>query len=296
MMCRLQLPLNRTFLLLFLLPFACFNGLAAQSPGLFALDSKSDEGGGVTASPTSPVAPDSGQPLSKVAVGGGVSLLGIGVELTTNLNRHLNVRGSGNFLDQPIHFTTNGFHADAKLNLASTRASVDIYPFRSGFRISPGVMLYNQNRIMATDTLAGGTSFTLNDDTFYSANANAATGATPVNGSALLNLHATRPAFTITGGWGNPLARNGHWSFPVEVGVALVGAPALNVKLAGWACHDQAQTQCTDISNLNNPIAVQVQNDLQAEIGKWTQDLNPLKTYPIINAGVTYSFNVGRRR
>ena len=155
-------------------------------------------------------------------------------------------------------------------------------------------MLYNQNRITATDTLAGGTSFTLNDDTFYSANANAATGATPVNGSALLNLHATRPAFTITGGWGNPLARNGHWSFPVEVGVALVGAPALNVKLAGWACHDQAQTQCTDISNLNNPIAVQVQNDLQAEIGKWTQDLDPLKTYPIINAGVTYSFHTGR--
>jgi hypothetical protein len=295
MMCRPKLLLNRPFLLLFLLPFACFSGSAAQSPGSFALDSKIDEGGGVTVSPSSPVAPDSGRPLSRVAVGGGVSLLGIGVDLTTNLNGHLNLRASGSYFSQPIHFTTNGFHADAELKLASTRASVDIYPFHRGFRISPGVMLYNQNRITATDTIASGTSFTLNDDTFYSANANTATGATPVNGSALLNLHATRPAFTITGGWGNPLARNGHWSFPVEVGVALVGAPALNVKLAGWACHDQAQTQCTDISNLNNPIAVQVQNDLQAEIGKWTKDLDPLKTYPIINAGVSYSFHTGRR-
>jgi hypothetical protein len=295
MMCRPKLLLNRPFLLLFLLPFACFSGSAAQSHGSFALDTKIDQGGGVTVSPSSPVAPDSGRPLSRVAVGGGVSLLGIGVDLTTNLNGHLNLRASGSYFSQPIHFTTNGFHADAELKLASTRASVDIYPFHRGFRISPGVMLYNQNRITATDTIASGTSFTLNDDTFYSANANTATGATPVNGSALLNLHATRPAFTITGGWGNPLARNGHWSFPVEVGVALVGAPALNVKLAGWACHDQAQTQCTDISNLNNPIAVQVQNDMQAEIGKWTKDLDPLKTYPIINAGVSYSFHTGRR-
>ncbi len=297
MMCSPKLLLIRPFLLLFLLSFACLNGLAAQSPGSFSFDSRTDEGrGGVTATPASPVGPSFGQPLSKVAVGADASTLGIGIDLTTNLNRHLNLRASGSFFDQPAHFTTNGFHADAQIKLASTRASLDIYPFRNGFRISPGVMLYNQNRVTASDAIAGGTSFTLNGDTFYSANANAATGAEPVNGSALLNLHATHPAFTITGGWGNPLARNGHLSFPVEVGVALVGAPALNVNLAGWACHDQAQTECTNISNLNNPIAVQIQNDLQAEIGKWKQDLDPLKTYPIVKAGVTYSFNVGGRR
>jgi hypothetical protein len=293
-MCSPKLP-SRSLVLLFLLSFAFLNSLAAQSPGSSSFVSKTDGGSGVTISPASPAAPDSGRPFSKVAVGADVSPLGIGADLTTNLNRHLNLRASGSFFSQPIHFSTNGFHADAELKLASTRASVDIYPFHRGFRVSPGVMLYNQNRITATDTIAGGTSFTLNDDTFYSANANVATGATPVNGSALLNLHATKPAFTITAGWGNPLARNGHWSFPVEVGVALVGAPALNVKLAGWACHDQAQTQCTDISDLNNPIAVQVQNDLQVEIGKWKQDLDPLKTYPIVNAGVSYSFGTRRR-
>ncbi len=148
-------------------------------------------------------------------MGPSFSPLGIGVDLTTNLNRHLNLRASGSFFDQPIHFTTNGFHADAEVKLASTRASLDIYPFHSGFRISTGLMVYNQNRITATESIAGGSSFTLNGDTFYSDNANATTGAVPINGSALLNLHTTRPAFTITGGWGNPLARNGHWSFPV---------------------------------------------------------------------------------
>lgn len=238
---------------------------------------------------------NSNQPFSRVSLGAGISPLGIGVEAATNLNPHLNLRASGSLFDHPIHFSSNGFDADAQLKLASARAALDVYPFHAGFRVSPGVMFYNQNRVTAADTIAGGSSFTLNGDTFYSANANAATGATPVNGTALLNLHATRPAFTLTGGWGNPFAHSGHWSFPVEVGVAFVGSPELNVKLAGWACHDQAQTQCTDISNLNNPIAIQVQNDLHVEVSKWTQDLDPLKTYPIVNAGVSYSFGTHRR-
>ena len=134
----------------------------------------------------------------------------------------------------------------------------------------------------------------MNGDTFYSANANPATGATPVNGTALLNLHSTQPAFAITVGWGNPFTGDRHWSFPVEVGVAFAGAPALNVNLAGWACHDQAQTECTNIADPSDPIAIQVQNDLHAEVSKWTQDLNPLKTYPIVKAGVTYSFGTRR--
>lgn len=280
--------------LLLLIPFACLGGVKAQATGSSGLHPQIDEGG-ARVSPASPVAPDLNRPFSKLAFGPSFSLLGVGLDLTTNLNRRLNVRASGGFLDQPIHFTTNGFHADARLKLASTRASLDIYPFGNGFRISPGLMVYNQNRITGTALMASGTSFTLNGDTFYSANTNATTGAVPVYGTALLNLHATRPAFTISAGWGNPLARKGHWSFPFEAGIALAGAPKVNVNLAGWACSDQAETQCADISNLNNALAIQVNNDLQAEIGKWKSDLDPLKTFPIIKGGVTYSFNVRRR-
>lgn len=146
------------------------------------------------ASPTSQRDIDPGQPFSKLAIGPSISPLGIGLDLTTNLNRHPNLRASGSFFDQPIHFTTNGFHADAKVKLASTRASLDIYPFHTGFRISPGLLVYNQNRITATEQIAGGSSFTLNGDTYYSANANAATGAVPINGTALLNLKSQQSA------------------------------------------------------------------------------------------------------
>ena len=154
------------------------------------------------------------------------------------------------------------------------------------------LMFYNGNQVTAATDVAAGTSFTLNGETYYSANANAATGAVPVNGTGTLGLSTTKPAFTITTGLGNMVPSRGHWSFPFEVGVAFIGAPSVNVKLGGWACYDQAQTECTDISDANNPIAVAIQSNLTAQEAKWTSDLNPLKTYPIVAGGVSYSFHL----
>jgi hypothetical protein len=85
---------------------------------------------------------------------------------------------------------------------------------------------------------------------------------------------------------------NGHWSVPVEVGAAFIGAPTVKVNLAGWACYDQAQTECTDISNPTNPIAIAIQSNLTAQVAKWTSDMNPLKTYPIVSVGLAYSFHI----
>ncbi len=286
--------MNRLFsFLFFALLMASSVNLDAQSAALSANFISGEER--VPVGQASPAIPVAIRPFSRLSVSSENSPLGFGAGVTTNLNPHLNLRASGSFFDYGIPFNTNGFAAKAQLKLASARTSLDVYPFHSGFRISPGVLFYSQNRVTATDTVASGTSFTLNGDTFYSANASAATGATPVSGTALLNLHSTRPAFTITGGWGNPLARNGHWSFPFEVGAAFVGAPAVNVNLTGWACYDKGQTECMSISDPNNPIAVQVQNDLHEQVGRWTGDLDPLKTYPIVSAGVAYTFHTGPR-
>src|SRR6266567_230653 len=230
--------------------------------------------------------------FSKVALGGGISPLGIQLSMTTNLSPHLNIRTSGNLFNYSTNFTASGIGADAKLKMKSMGTALDIYPFHRGFRISPGLLFYNGNQVSASASVAGSTSFTLNDQTYYSASANSATGATPVNGNALLSLHTTSPAFTITTGWGNTIPRKGHWSFPFEVGVALTGAPSLKVNLGGWACHDQAQTQCTDITSKTDPIALQIQSNLAAQVGKWTRDIEPLKTYPIASFGVAYSFGL----
>jgi hypothetical protein len=217
------------------------------------------------------------------------------MQVATNVNSHFNLRGTGNLFNYSTTFTTSGITAAAKLNLASAGASLDVYPFRSGFRISPGVLFHNQNQVTATASVPAGTSFTLNDQTFYSANTNAVTGAVPVNGNAVLGLNTHETAFSITTGWGNMIRRSGrHWSFPFEIGVAFIGAPTLKVNLGGWVCYDQAQTECADIASTTDPIAIAVQSNLTAQVAKWTKDLNLLKTYPIVSGGIAYSFG-GRR-
>jgi len=289
---------NALFLLVvfFVVMLATTPALTAQSLSpsstLVAAESSSDGAAGQVPSPITNAAVPA-RPFSRIAFGAGVSPLGIQMQVATNINEHFNLRGTGNIFKYSPNFTTNGLTIDANLNLASAGLALDVYPFRAGFRISPGILFYNGNQVTASDSVAGGTSFTLNSQTFYSASANAATGATPVSGSATLGLNATKPAFTITGGWGNMIPRKGgHWSYPFEIGVALVGAPPLTANLTGTACYDQAQTECTNLASTTNPIAIAVQNDLQAQIVKWQNDLNPLKTYPIVSAGIAYSFHI----
>lgn len=276
-------------------PCAAIGQSSTSALDLTAPDSSASSTRGASTSPSTGTYTRSA-PFSRFGFGVGISPLGIGLQTATNINDHLNVRATGSFFNYSTSFSTNGFAADAKLNLASAGMALDYYPFHAGFRLSPGVLFYNGNGLTATDTVAGGTSFTLNGDTFYSANANSATGATPANGTATLGLNTTKPAFTMTTGWGNMLPRKG-WpiSFPFEIGAAFTGSPSLNATLAGWACHDQAQTQCVDLTS-NNPIALQVQSDLRAQIAKWTNDLSELKIYPILSVGAAYSFNVRSAR
>ena len=289
--------MKQTALLLSLSLLAAPSALMAQSysssSSLVAAEASPEGGAGQTALPAKGPR-DSVGPFSRIALGAGLSPLGIQLQAATNLSSHFNLRATGNFFNYSTNFTNSGITATAKLNLASAGASVDVYPFRAGFRISPGLLFYNGNQLTATTAVPGGTSFTLNGTTYYSANANSTTGATPVNGNATLGLNTTKPAFTITTGWGNMIPRKGgHWSYPIEIGVAVIGAPSVKANLAGWACYDQAQTNCANIAG-NNPIATAVQSNLTAQVAKWTNDLNPLKTYPIISVGVAYAFKVRR--
>ena len=269
--------------------------LAAQSfsPTGFASNNGNTDGGGYRPAPTVQNRAIGFAPLSRIAVGASFTTLGPGVEVTTNLADRFNLRATANGFHYATNFTTNGFDANAKLNFVSAGLAADIYPFRNGFRISPGILVLNNNRISANSLVAGGTSFTLNGDTYYSANTNAATGATPLTASGLLGLNTNKPAFTITGGWGNTIPRNGrHWSFPAQVGVALTGAPSVAANLSGWACADQPQTQCTNVASPTDPIAAQIQADLAAQTAKWKNNLSPLRTYPLASFGVAYSFGL----
>jgi hypothetical protein len=234
------------------------------------------------------------RPFSRIGIGANVSPLGIGLNATTVLSDYFDARAMGNFFNYSVpDFELEGFRTTADLNLASMAASLDWYPCKSFFRVSPGLMLYNENQISMATVVEAGTSFTLNGQTFYSATANAATGASPLSGSGALGMHTHVPAFTVAGGFGKFVPRSHrHWSFPAEFGVVFMGTPTINLTTSGWVCTDQAQTKCSDISDPANPVGQEFNTQLQAELTKWRADVGKVRIYPMFSYSFVYSFNI----
>ncbi len=230
------------------------------------------------------------KPFSHVALGGGFSTMGGNMQAAINMNRHFNLRGTGNYFNYSINnISTNGFNIAGKANFATGGASLDYYPWANhGFRISPGAQLYNQNQITANAVVASGNSFTLNEVTYYSEAAN------PVAVNANLGLNTNKKAATLTMGWGNMIPRRGgHWSFPFELGAAFTGVPTVNVGLTGFACTTKAYALSNDPTNcVNMATNTTAQSNLNAQISTWKSDLDPAKVYPILSFGVTYSFRI----
>lgn len=240
------------------------------------------------------------RPISRMGFGADVSLLGVGFKSALELTQNFDVRVLGNYFDDSnIHFEVEGFKAQSDLHFASVSTSLDWYPFWNGsiFRISPGVMFYNQNGLSGSTTVQGGTDFKLGSTTYYSANANPATGAVPLTGTGGLALHRNNPAPMITAGFGSFVPRsNRHWSFPSEFGVIFTGAPAVRLNVAGWACLDKAQTQCTNVGDPTNPIAIEFNQNLQGRIQHWQAQANKFTIYPVFSYSVMYSFDIPGRR
>jgi hypothetical protein len=234
------------------------------------------------------------QPFSRIGIGADISPLGIGIKSAVVLTENFDARLMGNFFSfDSGRFEVEGFNSDARLHLASAAASLDWYPFNSIWRLSPGLMFFNGNQISMTAEIVPGTSFKLNGQTFYSASANPATGATPVTGTGVLGFHTRQPAFTLAGGFGKFIPRsNRHWSFPSEFGVIFMGGASANVSTSGWVCTDSQQTQCSNITDPANPVSAQFNQALQAQLVKWRKNLSAFSIYPIFSYSVVYSFNI----
>lgn len=200
----------------------------------------------------------------------------------------------GSFFSYTRHsFEISGWNASANLHLASMAASLDWYPFNSIWRLSPGLMLFNDNQILLKAEISPGHTLTLNGQDFYSPVANTDSGATPLTGTGVLGLHTHQPAFTLAGGFGKFVPRsNRHWSFPSEFGVVFVGAPSVNITPSGWACLDAQQTRCSNLADRTNPVATQFNKQFQSQLAKWRHDVSGIRIYPIFSYSVVYSFNI----
>lgn len=277
------------------------------APGLFAQTSPAttDSSSQTTAatSPSQPAAPAHAKkrqdvepaPYSRLAIGAGIGLGGINMQAAIEANRHLNIRGIGNFFTYSVNNIkvggkngASGANVTGKLNFAEGGVALDYYPWpRHGFRVSPGMTFYNGNAISANGAMPEGNSITLNSTKYYSEAAN------PMNVNANLNLNTHKQAFTITTGWGNMISRRGgHWSFPFEIGAIFTGSPTVGLNIAGFGCTVQTDAPINGPSCVNMATNTGAQNDINSQVAKYKNDLNPLQVWPVLSFGVSYNFGI----
>ena len=218
--------------------------------------------------------------LTRLAVRSVVSPLGTGGELATNLPYHIDLRAFGNYTNFDWKLNQSGFYIIVNIAMANTGAMVDYYPWKQ-FRLSPGFLLYNTDRVTANLQAGNNATFTLNNITYISDNAN------PVHGTGGITLGGR--GFMATTGWGHIVSRNQkHWGFPFEAGVALIDKPVVSFGLAGDVCLHEG-IECVPAATFPG-----FQSNLNTQLASWNKRVAPFHIYPILEGGISYTFRYRR--
>jgi hypothetical protein len=223
------------------------------------------------------------QALSRFGVGAKFSTLGIGVEAATAVTKKANVRGGFNFIGYDNDFSKSGITYTARLEYRSVEAHFDWF-FGGKFHVSPGLTVYNGNRVTGLANVPGGQSFTLGDRSYFSSLAD------PVIGTATFDFSKRSVSPMLTAGWGNLISRGeGRFSVTIEGGLLFGGSPNATLNLSGNTCVAPSGP-CQNIAANS-----QVQNDIREEEAKfntgappYNQISNVLKLYPVVSIGIGY--------
>jgi hypothetical protein len=209
------------------------------------------------------------------AVGLKVGLLGIGVQVGTALGSRINLRGGANFFNYKDSLTEDGVVYNGALQLRSVEAKLDLFVI-GGFRVTPGLLIYNDNNVSATASVPTGSSVTFNG-TRYTSNP-----ADPLRGTAAITFKKFAPTLGI--GFGNLLPRsNRHWSLSTDLGIAFSGSPQFGLGLTGSACVNG--TVCQPVATTPSVSA-----NVEAERVKIENDLKDFKYYPEISVMFGWKF------
>ncbi len=215
---------------------------------------------------------------SNVGFAAKVSTLGAGADVAFPVFDRANVRAGFSAFSLSHDFDNDGITLAASLQMRSFSAYFDWFAFGGSFHVSPGVMLYNGNKVSAVATVPAGRSFDLGDLRLVSSSAN------PVNGTATIRL-GKKVAPSIVMGWGNIVPHgNRRWSIPVELGIVYSSAPTTTLALGGNACL-QNEVVCRSIAT--EPI---LQAEVVKERANMNSDLSPFKILPVVSVGFSYKF------
>jgi hypothetical protein len=243
--------------------------------GLAAADADSPDSATPEAAASPAPTKQSSEGNFPVGIGVKVSTLGIGGEAAVGVSQRSNVRFGFNAFSYGHTFDKDGATYKGTLDLRSAEATYDYFPVR-WFHLSPGVLIYNGNKVSANVSVPGGQTFTLSKTTYIS------DPADPVSGTGKLTVYKAAPMLLF--GIGNLAKRSGHFSTSFEIGAAYQGPPRVALNLAGSAC-DSSGLFCRSISS--DPT---IQSNIAAEQSKLNKSASPYRFYPVISFGFGYKF------
>jgi hypothetical protein len=220
------------------------------------------------------------RPFSALGIGAHLGFNGVGFDVAAPLARHFNLRVGGDFFSYSTTFTEEGANVGTSLQLRSTHANLDWFPFRNGFRISPLLVLANNNHGRGTVLVPAGSTISLNGQNYISSPTD------PLHGNGSVDFRKTSPGLTL--GWGNIVPRSKkHFSFPVELGFYYVGQPTLKIAFTGSACDPSvpASIGCESVDS-----DAGFQTDLAAFQKRNDHNLSYASFFPVLSSGVGYRF------
>jgi len=250
---------------------------AARSAAAATPDAPDSSAAPAPAAASAAAAPAKGPSEGRIPIGVGVkvSMLGIGGEVALAVSHRSNVRFGFNAFSYGHTFDKDGVTYKGTLDLRSAQATYDLF-FLKEFHISPGILIYNGNKVTANASVPGGQSFTLSNVNYLS------DAADPVTGTGKLTVYKAAPMVLV--GFGNLVPRNRHFSTSFEIGAAYQGPPRVTLNLGGSAC-DPTGINCRSISS--DPT---IQANVVSEQAKLNKSASPYKFYPVVSFGVGFKF------
>ena len=218
------------------------------------------------------------RPFSGLGFASRVGPAGTGFDVATPLATRFNLRAGTDFFNYATTFQEQGANVGINLHLRSGHVALDWFPLGGRFRLSPQLVVGNNNRVVATAVIPAGSTVSLNGENYISSYTD------PLRGAGRIDFHKISPGLSL--GFGNLIPRTrSRFSVPVEMGFFYAGQPSLQIAFTGSACDPNyppsvgCQSVDQDPSFQQNLAAFKVRND---------HNLSYASFFPIFSIGFGY--------
>src|SRR5277367_1168502 len=254
------------------------NAAIDTAPGPLLAENFASSAAFVTAPPRPVGTTRTYRPFSGLGFAARVGFAGTGFDFATPLATRFNLRAGTDFFNYDTSFQEEGADVGINLHLRTGHVALDWFPFRGHLRLSPQLVVGNNNRIVATAVIPSGSTVTLNGQDYISSYSD------PLRGSGRIDFRKVSPGLSF--GFGNLIPRDhSHFSLPVEMGFYYAGQPHLQVAFTGSAC-DPNYPPSVGCESVNQDSSFQ--QSLVAFKARNDHNLSYASFFPIFSVGFGY--------